>query len=70
VIHAAVLGQGIALGRMTLTSQFIREKRLAVIFGQQRVTRGFHAVFARHAESRPGVREFADWVRREIQREP
>jgi DNA-binding transcriptional LysR family regulator len=70
VIHAAVLGQGIALGRMTLTSQYIREKRLVVLFGQQRVTRGFHAVFARHGESRPGVREFADWVRREIQREP
>jgi len=70
VINAALLGQGIALGRMTLVKQYIRDKRLVVLFGQaQRVTRGFHAVFARHAESRPGVREFAEWLRREIQRE-
>jgi LysR family glycine cleavage system transcriptional activator len=71
VIHSALQGQGIALGRMTLTNQYIRDKRLVVLFGQtQRVTRGFHAVFARHAQSRPGVQEFAEWVRREIQRDP
>ena len=67
VIQAALLGQGIALGRVTLVDQYIREKRLVALFGKpQRVARAFHAVFARHAEDRPEVREFVDWLKREI----
>jgi len=67
VIQAALLGQGIALGRVTLVDQYIREKRLVALSGKpQRVARAFHAVFARHAEDRPEVREFVDWLKREI----
>src|SRR5471030_3203773 len=44
VIGAALHGQGVALGRMTLVNQHIREKRLVALFGrQQRLARGFHA---------------------------
>ena len=52
VVQAALHGQGIALGRMTLVDQYIRDKRLVAPFGQaQRVGRAFHAVFAKGALS-------------------
>ena len=70
VIQAALHGQGIALGRMTLVDQYIREKRLVALFGQaQRVGRAFHAVFAKNASSRPEVRQFVDWLQRELKPE-
>ena len=70
VIQAALHGQGVALGRMTLTGQLIRDKRLVALFGtQQRLARGYHAVFAKHARERPEARQFVDWVRKEIRRE-
>jgi DNA-binding transcriptional LysR family regulator len=70
VLQAALHGQGIALGRMTLAEQYIRDKRLVALFGQaQRVGRGFHAVFARNAQARPEVRQFVDWLQRELRQE-
>lgn len=67
VIQAALLGQGIALGRGTLVDQYIRDRKLVALFGGlQRVPRGFHAVFARDAQSRPEVRQFVDWLKREL----
>jgi LysR family glycine cleavage system transcriptional activator len=68
VIHAALHGQGIALGRMTLAGQHIRARQLVPLFGQQqRLARAFHAVFARDASERPEARQFVDWLRAEIQ---
>ena len=68
VIHAALHGQGIALGRMTLAGQHIRARQLVALFGQQqRLARGFHAVFARDAGERPEARQFVDWLRAQIQ---
>jgi LysR family glycine cleavage system transcriptional activator len=68
VIHAALHGQGIALGRMTLAGQHIRARQLVPLFGRhQRLARAFHAVFARDAAERPEVRQFVDWLRAEIQ---
>ena len=67
VIQAALHGQGIALGRTTLTEQYIRDKRLVPLFGEaQRVGRAFHAVYAREAQARPEVRQFVDWLQREL----
>ena len=67
VIQAALSGQGIALGRGTLTEQYIKEKRLVTLFGgAQRVARAFYAVYARNAQSRPEVRMFVDWLQREV----
>ena len=69
VIQAALLGQGVALGRMTLVSQHIRAKRLVALFGrQQRLARGFHAVFARNAGEPPEAGRFVEWLRGAIQR--
>jgi len=70
VIQAALHGQGVALGRMSLAGQHVRAKRLIPLFGhQQRLARGYHAVFARGAEQRPEARQFVDWLRQEIARE-
>ena len=70
VIQAALLGQGIALGRGTLVEQYIRDKKLVALFGGlQDVARGFHAVFARNAQTRPQVKQFVDWLKRELARE-
>jgi LysR family glycine cleavage system transcriptional activator len=70
VIQAALLGQGVALGRMTLVSQHIHAKRLLPLFGrQQRLARGLHAIYARDARSQADARHFVDWLREEIRRE-
>jgi len=67
VIHAALLGQGVALGRMSLTGEAVKAKRLLPLFGrQQRLARGYHAVFARGGEAQIEARQFVDWVRGEI----
>ncbi|HYC37958.1 MAG TPA: transcriptional regulator GcvA [Usitatibacter sp.] len=67
VFQAALHGQGIALGRMTLADQYIREKRLVALFGQaQSVGRAFHAVLARASSTRPEVRNFVQWLQREL----
>ena len=69
VIQAALHGQGIALGRMTLVDGLIKERKLALLFGQkQRLARGYHAIFARDARSRPEAREFVEWIRDELSR--
>jgi LysR family glycine cleavage system transcriptional activator len=69
VMQAALLGQGVALGRMTLAEQYIRDKRLVALFGAQRVGRAFHAVYAKDAQARPEVPQFVDWLQREIRRD-
>ena len=67
VIHAALHGQGIALGRMTLAGRHIRAHQLVPLLGrQQRLARAFHAVFARDAGDLPEARQFVDWLRAEI----
>ena len=67
VIQAAIHGQGVALGRMSLAGQQIRAKQLVPLFGkQQQLARGFHAVFAADAGERPEARQFVDWLRAEI----
>jgi len=68
VIQACLHGQGVAVGRLTLVDQHIRNKTLVALFGQaQRVQRGFHAVYARDAQARPEVRQFVDWLKRELE---
>lgn len=68
VVQAALHGQGVALGRMTLVEQYIREKRLVALFGRaQRVERAFHAVVARHAAQRPEVADFVAWLKKELE---
>jgi LysR family glycine cleavage system transcriptional activator len=70
VIAAALHGQGVALGRMSLLQQDLRDKRLVTPFGKsQRIARAFHVLYARDAESRPEARQFVEWIQKELKRE-
>ena len=67
VIHAAVHGQGVALGRVTLASQLLQDRKLVTLFGErQHLARAYHAVYARGADTRPEARAFVDWLAGEI----
>lgn len=64
VVHAAMAGQGVALGRLPLLRQWVDEKRLRVL-DTPRVPRGVdHAYWLLRAGEvlRPGVRAVADWL--------
>ena len=67
VVNAAVHGQGVALGRMSVVDSLVEEGRLAALFGKRmQVPRALHAIYAPGAENRPEARAFVDWLRREI----
>jgi LysR family transcriptional regulator, glycine cleavage system transcriptional activator len=67
VFQAALHGQGIALGRMTLADQHIRRKELMTLFGQaQNAGRAIHAVISKEAAGRPAVKLFVEWLQREL----
>jgi LysR family glycine cleavage system transcriptional activator len=67
IINAAAHGQGVALGRMTLTQQHRRDKALVTLFGRsQCIARAYHAVLAKGASERPEVMRFVEWMKREI----
>ncbi len=70
VLNAALHGQGIALGRMSLAAQYVRSKQLVPLFGrEQRLARGYHAIYARNAGERGEAKKFVDWIRAELARE-
>src|SRR5258707_3285422 len=69
-LQAALDGQGGAPGRLTLSAQHIRAKRLVALFGrQQRLARAFHAVYSSGARERPEARQLVDWLQQEIKRD-
>ncbi len=71
VVHAALAGHGIALGRLELIAPMVDGRRLApAIVGVERRTTdyGYWLVCASEDPS-PEVRLFADWVLREAHRE-
>ena len=71
IMQAALLGQGIALGRMTLAEQHIRAKKLVALFGKPRTAgRGYHAILSPRARDRAEARQFVEWIQMEIGREP
>jgi len=66
LIHAAVAGQGVALGRAELVGSLIAEGRLAMIdAGRREVAgRGYWLISA-PGPQRPEVARFAEWLRAE-----
>jgi len=67
VVNAAVHGQGVALGRMSVVDSLVEEGRLVALFGKRmQVPRALHAIYAPGAENRPEAQAFVDWLRREI----
>ena len=70
VIQAAQHGQGVALGRMSISGQLLKDRRLVMLFGKkQGVPRAFYAVYANPADVPPEAREFVEWIREELRKE-
>lgn len=67
VLNAALHGQGVALGRMTLVESHLREGRLVALFDRKaQIARAFHAVLAPGAQGRPEAMAFVEWLKREF----
>ena len=67
VVNAALHGQGVALGRMSLVESLVEEGRLVALFGKRmQIPRALHAIYAPGAENRPEAQAFVDWLRKEI----
>ena len=70
VIQAAVAGQGVALGRVPLIAEHLRDRRLIAPFAKRYDSaRGYYAVVAPHATERADVIAFVAWLRDEAARE-
>ena len=66
VIQAAVGGQGVALGRIPMIAEHLRDGRLVAPFPKRYDSaRGYYAVVAPHATERVDVGEFVAWLRDE-----
>jgi DNA-binding transcriptional LysR family regulator len=70
VIQAAVGGQGVALGRIPLIAEYLRDGRLIAPFPKRYDSaRGYYAVIAPHATERADVAGFVSWLAEEAARE-
>ncbi len=70
LIQAAVGGQGVALGRVPLIAEHLRDGRLVAPFAKRYDSaHGYYAVVAPHATERADVAGFLDWVTKEAARE-
>jgi DNA-binding transcriptional LysR family regulator len=70
VIQAAVGGQGVALGRIPLIAEHLRDGRLTAPFPKRYDSaRGYYAVVAPHATERADVAGFVAWLSDEAARE-
>ena len=66
VIQATLGGQGVALGRIPLIAEFLRDGRLVAPFPKRYDSpRGYFVVVAPHAAERPDIAAFAAWLSRE-----
>jgi LysR family transcriptional regulator, glycine cleavage system transcriptional activator len=66
VIQAAVGGQGVALGRIPMIAEHLRDARLVAPFAKRYDTaRGYFALVAPHTQGRTDVVALVDWLRAE-----
>jgi DNA-binding transcriptional LysR family regulator len=71
VIQAAVSGQGVALGRLPLIAQLLRDERLVAPFPKKfESDRGYYVIVAQHARGRPDVEALVDWIAAEAAAQP
>lgn len=70
MIHAAMAGQGVALGRLPLVAGLLREGRLVAPFERSIASPlGYHLMHSAAAARNPEVQPFADWLLAEARRE-
>lgn len=70
-IQAAIDGQGVALGTTPLVRQLIKQGRLIAPLGAKvESSRAYYLVTSADAASRPEVKEFTEWLRRQAKLEP
>jgi LysR family transcriptional regulator, glycine cleavage system transcriptional activator len=63
LIHAAVAGQGVALGRLPLIDQLVRTRKLVALFAGSVVSpRGYCVIVAERAAERAEVAAFLAWL--------
>jgi DNA-binding transcriptional LysR family regulator len=63
VIQAAVGGQGVALGRLPLIAEYLRDGRLVAPFAKRyESSRGYYAILAPHAVENAEVANFVRWL--------
>ncbi len=63
VIQATLAGQGVALGRIPLIAEYLDDGRLVAPFPKRYDSpRGYFAIAAPHASSRPQARAFVEWL--------
>jgi len=63
VIQAAVGGQGVALGRLPMIAQLLRDGRLVAPFSKKfDSARGYYVLIAPHARGRADVEAFVEWL--------
>lgn len=66
LVGAAIAGQGVALGRMPLLRDAVRDGRLMLPFGRAAASpRAYYLVASRRAEDDPVARAFIAWLRAE-----
>jgi DNA-binding transcriptional LysR family regulator len=64
LINAALSGQGVALGRMPLLNQLLKERKLVAPFKKTVASpRSYYLIEAEGARKKPEVQEFAAWLR-------
>lgn len=69
-IHAAIDGQGVALGTSPLVRQLIKQGRLiAPLEKKFESSRAYYLVISADAANRPEVKDFADWLLRQAKQE-
>jgi LysR family glycine cleavage system transcriptional activator len=67
-IAAAVAGQGVAIGRMPLLAELLRDKRLVTPFRASAVSqRGYYVLMSERGARNPDARDFVAWLRAEAQ---
>ncbi len=70
-IHAAIDGQGVALGTSPLVRQLIRQgKLIAPLAKKFESSRAYFLVTSANAAGRPEVQDFAAWLLRQAKQEP
>lgn len=67
-IAAAVAGQGVAIGRLPLLAELIRDHRLVAPFGGGAASqRGYYVMLSPRGANNPDAQDFASWLKLEAQ---